>query len=106
MRRLRYLCESFNSWFLELDTVYVCADRFVNEELQYVAIHVLGCSVRSGYPFNGYQDMGMLCCIGVPWTGLIRGIALNRTAVAQRHDGGATNLHGRLPSGMRIVPRR
>lgn len=78
----------------------MCADKFVNEGLQYVTIPVLGCSERSGCPLNGYQDMGMLCCIGVPWTGLVRGMALNRTAVAQRHDGGATNLHGRLPSGM------
>lgn len=84
----------------------MCADRFVKEGLQYVAILGLWCSVKSGCPFNGYQDMGTLCCIGVPWTGLVRGIALNRTAVSQRHDGGATNLHGRLPSGMGIVPRR
>lgn len=73
----RHICEMFNRRFLELGTVYVCADRFVKEGLRYVAIHVLGCSVRSGCPFSGYQHGGQYAvsvCRGQGWS-----VALHRT---------------------------
>lgn len=68
-RTSHHVCESFDRWFLQLDTVYVCADRFVAERLQYVAIHALGCSVRSGCPLSGYQDMLYRCAMNMagPW---------------------------------------
>lgn len=57
--------------------ICVRANGFVKEGLQYVAIQVFGCSVRSGLPFNGYQDKGrhaVSVCHGQGWS-----VALHQT---------------------------